>query len=301
MDFITQNRTLRSGLKLLLALCAMSLLGCSQSDEAGQCMAAVQVPGRQAVIIGIDGLRTDAVNPSLTPFLFQLAASQGLAWGRVDVSNGRTQQTYSAPGWVSVLTASWASKHGIVDNSSAGPIKTQTVFERLQSSKPDSHSFFVTSWRPLYDLVQGRLGDLPKTGHAAFFRRDDAAVEQEVLTSWRACQPDLAFIHLDAVDQAGHHGSFDPSDPGYAAAVQETDSRIRRLWEKAFALPSAQGAMPQRLIIFASDHGGIGNTHGRYSETERWAPFLAISPTGYPPAQIKDLVDIGQAALNFVQ
>jgi predicted AlkP superfamily pyrophosphatase or phosphodiesterase len=297
--FNTRNLTLR--LKLLLALCAMSLLGCSQSDEAGQCSAAVQVPGRQAIIIGIDGLRTDAVNPSLTPFLVRLAESQGVAWGRVDVSNGRTQQTLSAPGWISVLTASWVSTHGIVDNSSKGPVKTQTVFERLQSSRPDSRSFFITSWRPLYDLVQGRLRDLPKTRHAEFFRRDDAAVEKEVLATWQACQPDLAFIHLDAVDQAGHHGSFDPSDPGYAAAVQETDSRIRRLWEKAFALPSAQGAMPQRLIIFASDHGGIGNGHGRYSETERWAPFLAISPPGYPPVHIKDLVDIGLVYLNFVQ
>jgi len=90
------------------------------------------------------------------------------------------------------------------------------------------------------------------------------------------------------------------SDPGYAAAVRETDARIRRLWEKAFASPSAQGAIPQRLVVFVSDHGGIGNKHGRYSEAERWAPLLAISPSGYPAVKISELVDIGQASLDFV-
>ena len=249
----------------------------------------------------IDGLRTDAVNPALTPFLYQLAESQGVAWGRVDVSNGRTQQTYSAPGWVSVLTSSWASAHGIVDNSSKGPIKVQTVFERLQDRKADSRSMLVTSWRPLYDLVEGRLRAMPEIHHVALLRENDAAIEHEVLTTWRACQPDLAFIHLDAVDQAGHKGAFDPSDPGYAAAVRATDSRIRRLWEKAFASPSTHGAMPQRLVVFASDHGGTGNGHGRYSEAERWAPLLVISPRGYPAVNIPNLVDIGQASLDFIQ
>lgn len=301
MFFNTLNVNPRSGLTLLVALCVMSLLGCSRSDEVGQCIAAPQVPERQVVIIGIDGLRADAVSPALTPFLFQLAESQGLAWGRVDVSNGRTQQTYSAPGWISVLTSSWVSAHGIVDNSSKGPIKVQTLFERLHGRKADSRSILMTSWRPLYDLVEGRLKALPEIHHAAFLREDDAAVEHEVLTTWRACQPDLAFIHLDAVDQAGHNGAFDPSDPGYAAAVRATDSRIRRLWENAFASPSAQGAMPQRMVVFASDHGGTGNGHGGYSEAERWAPLLAIPPSGYPAVNIRNLVDIGHAALDFVQ
>ncbi|WP_160109473.1 alkaline phosphatase family protein [Pseudomonas izuensis] len=301
LAFNTQNFTLPSGLKLLLTLCAISLLGCSRSEEAGQCRAAPLAPVRQVVIIGIDGLRTDAVNPALAPFLSQLAESRGLAWGKVDVSNGRTQQTYSAPGWISVLTASWASAHGIVDNDSPGPVKSQTVFERLQTRKADSRSLLITSWKPLYDLVEGRLQGLPGLHHAAFLRKNDTAVEQEVLTTWRTCQPDLAFIHLDAVDDAGHHGAFDPSDPGYAAAVRETDARIRRLWEKAFASPSPQGATPQRLVVFISDHGGIGNKHGRYSEAERWAPLLAISPSGYPAVKISELVDIGQTSLDFVQ
>ena len=300
MVFNTQHLALRSGLKLLVALCATSLLGCSRGEEAGHCNAAPQVPVRQVVIIGIDGLRADAISPALTPFLFQLAESRGLAWGKVDVSNGRTQQTYSAPGWISVLTASWASAHGIVDNNSAGPVRVPTVFERLQGRKSDSRSVLITSWKPLYDLVEGRLQALPAIHHAAFLRKDDAAIEQAVLTTWQACQPDLAFIHLDAVDKAGHDGSFDPSDPGYAAAVRDTDSRMRRLWEKAFASPSAQGEMPQRLVVIASDHGGIGNSHGRYSDAERWAPVLAISPPGYPAVNISRLVDIGQASLDFV-
>ncbi|WP_157710810.1 alkaline phosphatase family protein [Pseudomonas sp. PB120] len=301
MVFNTRHFTLSSRLKLLLTLCAISLLGCSRSEETGQCTAAPLAPVRQVIIIGIDGLRTDAVSPVLTPFLSKLAESNGLVWGRVDVSNGRTQQTFSAPGWISVLTSSWASEHGIVDNDSRGPVKSQTVFERLQTRRADSRSMLITSWKPLYDLVEGRLRETSGLHHAAFLRKNDAAVEQEVLTTWPTCQPDLAFIHLDAVDDAGHKGAFDPNDPGYAAAVRETDARIRRLWEKAFASPTAQGARPQRLVFFVSDHGGIGNKHGRFSETERWAPVLAISPAGYPAVKISELVDVGQASLDFVQ
>jgi len=293
--------SLRSGLKLLVALCAISLPGCSPSDEESQCNAAPQAPLRQVVIIGIDGLRADAVSPALTPFLFQLAASHGLAWGRVDVSNGRTQQTYSAPAWVSVLTASWVGAHGIVDNNSPGPVRVETLFERLHDRKAESRSLLITSWKPLNELIQGRLRAVPEIHHGALLLKGDAAVEQAVLTTWQACQPDLAFIHLDAVDAAGHHTAFDPSDPGYAAAVSETDARIRRLWEQALASPSAQGATPRRLVIFVSDHGGVGNGHGRYSEAERWAPLLAIPPSGYPPVSIGSLVDIGRASLEFLQ
>jgi predicted AlkP superfamily pyrophosphatase or phosphodiesterase len=129
----------------------------------------------------------------------------------------------------------------------------------------------------------------------------DAAVEQAVLTTWQACQPDLAFIHLDAVDAAGHATAFDPKNPGYAAAVKETDSRIHRLWAQALAAPSSLGATPQRLVIFASDHGGVGNSHGRYSDAERWAPLLAIPPSGYPAVNIGSLVEVGQASLDFLQ
>lgn len=299
MTFTTRYFTLGSGLKLLIAACAISLIGCQRSDETGHCNAAAQVPARQAIIIGIDGLRADAVSPALTPFLYQLAQSRGLAWGKIDVSNGRTQQTLSAPGWTSVLTSSWVSAHGIVDNNSAGPVKSPTVFERLQARKPDSRSLLITSWATLYDLIEGRLRTLPPIHHAAYLRKDDAAVEQEVLTTWRTCQPDLAFIHLDAVDEAGHKNAFDPSDPGYAAAVRATDARISRLWEKAFTSPSASGATPERLVIFTSDHGGVGNKHGGYSEVERWTPLLVIPPPGYPAVNIGKSVDIGQASLDF--
>lgn len=297
----TRNLTPRAALKLLLVLCTMSLFGCSRSEDTGHCTAAPQPPARQAIIIGIDGLRADAVSPALTPFLSQLAASHGAAWGRLDVSNGRTQQTFSAPGWISVLTGRWASAHGIADNNSAGPVKVPTVFERLPSRKADGRSLLITSWGPLYDLIGQRLKALPELRHASQLRKDDAAVEQEVLTTWRTCQPDLAFIHLDAVDQAGHATAFDPSDASYAAAVRETDARIRRLWEQAIDSPSADSAQPPRLVIFISDHGGAGNNHGRYSETERWAPVLAIAPPGYPAVRIGNLVEISQVALDFIQ
>jgi hypothetical protein len=55
------------------------------------------------------------------------------------------------------------------------------------------------------------------------------------------------------------------------------------------------------LVVCASDHGGTGNGHGRYSEAERWAPLLVISPSGHPAVNIRNLVDIGQASLDFIQ
>ncbi|MNO49041.1 Type I phosphodiesterase / nucleotide pyrophosphatase [compost metagenome] len=253
------------------------------------------------MIIGIDGLRADALGPSSTPFLFQLAQSHGLAWDTVDVSNGRTQQTLSAPGWISVLTARWASAHGIVDNSSAGPVKVETLFERLQATAAESRSLLITPWKPLYALLQGRLQANSALQHASLLREDDAAVEQAVLDTWRTCQPQLAFIHLDAVDEAGHVGAFDLSDAGYATAVRETDARLRRMWENALTLPSADGSMPQRLVIVVSDHGGIGNAHGRYSQAERLAPLLAIAPSASPAVHISELVGVGQASLGFVR
>jgi len=281
----------------LVALCLASLSGCSRNDESGQCSPGAHAPARQAIILGIDGLRADALRPELAPFLLQLADSRGVAWTQVDVSNGRTQQTFSAPGWITVLTGSWAREHGIVDNDSRGPVKVPTVFERLQASNADSRSLFITSWKPLYKLLLERS---PGGHHAGFLRQDDIAVEQQVLTTWRACQPDLAFIHLDAVDQAGHAHAFDPADPAYAAAVRETDARVRRIWEQALAVPSPQGEMPERMVVLVSDHGGVDNHHGRYSDVERMAPLLVLVPAGYPEAPIGYLTGVGQSVLSFI-
>ncbi|OLS64387.1 alkaline phosphatase family protein [Pseudomonas putida] len=215
----------------------------------------------------------------------------------MDVSSGRTQQTFSAPDWITVLTGRWAREHGILDNDSAGPIKVETLFERVEEDVPGSRSLLVTQWKRLYELVRERLDARSGLHHATVLRADDAAIEQEVLGTWRRCQPQLAFIHLDAVDQAGHRGAFDVGDAGYAAAVRETDGRLRRLWESALNVSPG----PERLVIVVSDHGGMGNGHGRYSEAERMAPVLVVMPAGHSAVGVRDLVGVGRVVLEFLR
>ena len=96
-----------------LALGLVLLLAC-RSPRAQP----AKVP-HNAVFILLDGIPADVIEQVDTPALDEIAAAGGYARASVGGAlGGRTETpTISAPGYMSLLTATWADKHNVRGNS----------------------------------------------------------------------------------------------------------------------------------------------------------------------------------------
>jgi predicted AlkP superfamily pyrophosphatase or phosphodiesterase len=103
----------------------------------------------------------------------------------------------------------------------------------------------------------------------------DGAADKRLTTS-------LTFVHLDAVDGAGHAHGW--GSAAYHTSIAIADLQVERLLRAAGAnlpwpdttgmaalstkAPDARGSTDdnQTLVIVASDHGGLGTNHGDLNE-----------------------------------
>ena len=91
-------------------------------------------------------------------------------------------------------------------------------------------------------------------------------------------RPQLTFIHLDHVDDAGHnHGH---GTPEYYAAVAEADRLIGLVLR---GLEDA-GIADRTVVLVTSDHGGVGKKHGGNTMAEIEIPWI-ITARAWPPAR----------------
>lgn len=280
---------------LLVLAATATFPGCTaKSFQLGDCEARPTPPSRQVLLIGVDGLRFDAVSAELTPRLWVFAQRRDSLLRRLDASDNRRQKTYSGPAWISVLTASPAATHGIGDNESRGPIRTATLAQRL-AVNGEARTMILTPWKPLADWLSTEEHEhtLPGARHLlSLTDGGDAGVEAVFRKYWSVCHPDLTFVHLGEVDDAGHASRFSPDEPQYRTAVADTDARIGRLLDQ----------LPTRVLtLVVSDHGGVGNHHGGFEQQERMVPLIINNPSAIPLQKISSLADVGAAALQFLR
>jgi hypothetical protein len=98
------------------------------------------VRGRKALLIGIDGLRPDALPAAQTPNLDRLI-NAGCFTDQAKTS----AVTVSGPAWSSLLTGVWPDKHGVHDNTfegadygrlGAAPGRVHRLGHRLDPHRP---------------------------------------------------------------------------------------------------------------------------------------------------------------------
>lgn len=230
-------------------------------------------PRRKALLIGIDGLRPDALAVASTPNL------DGLIAEGCYTDQARTGEvTVSGPGWSSFLTGVWMDKHGVRDNTFEGSNYGDYphFFARLQEQRPDAFTVSIADWLPIDTHIVG------ETGADYRFARDyeddgdawsvDAAVD--ALTNH---DPDAMFVYFADLDVAGHNHGFHPAAPEYIAQLGEIDGQIG-------VILAAMGDRPTFadeawLVIVSTDHGGtIDGGHGRDIPLHRTIPLIISGP-----------------------
>ncbi|MEM7138359.1 MAG: alkaline phosphatase family protein, partial [Myxococcota bacterium] len=230
------------------------------------------------IVIGIDGLGSDALQAASTPNLDALIASgtASMAAFAGGVPGTPTEQpTLSGPGWTSVLTGVWRDKHGVSDNSFAGERLAEFphVFARIREAKPSAKVGSFVSWGPLNAvLLRGVAVDRAFHATASESRDRDAEVVASASEYLRTANPTAVFVHLGDVDHAGHTLGFQPDNDGYRAAIERADARVGRLAAAMRARPNYGNEA--WLVVVVSDHGGVDTRHGGQRPRERHVPLI---------------------------
>lgn len=228
---------------------------------------------QHVVLIGIDGLSPDGVRTANTPQMDEMMNS-----GAFSMKARSVRPTSSSPNWASMIMGAGPEQHGITSNGwtssnfSISPV-TQgvegifpTIFSLIDNQLPDAVTASIYDWDGISRLFEHSAVDVVINASDAA----DAAKMAEL--TFIQHKPVFTFIHLDHVDHAGHASGW--KSAAYYSAVSEADRLVRDITE---GLDSA-GMLAQTIIIIASDHGGIGTSHGGDSMSELETPWLIDGP-----------------------
>lgn len=243
---------------------------------------------QKTLLIGIDGVqleRLQAINPTN---MNRLTIARAYTGGIVGESS--EQDTFSAPGWATILTGVWKHKHLVATND-AGEANPDypSVFKRIKqaNSQLKVGSFahwgaintqFFTSDISLINQVQSNLSDADVTQAAINFINTGG---------------DFTFVHLDDVDHTGHTYGFGSA---YDASLATADQEVGQLLNAVFARQQQTG--DDWLILVTTDHGreASGYNHGGQSESEKTSFIATNKPLNaeFSPA----IVNVANSNLN---
>jgi predicted AlkP superfamily pyrophosphatase or phosphodiesterase len=265
---------------------------------------------KHALVIGIDGLRVDALQQLATPHLDALIADGTVtydAFAGGELGKPTEQGTWSGPGWSSILTGVWVDKHGVELNDFVGEQFDiyPHFFARIRERAPDAYLSSFVTWGPINETILASAeADEAFWPNESDSAQGDMAVTAAVAAHFAAETPDVVFVQLDEVDHQGHLAGHSPAVPEYANAVETVDSQIGQMLSAVRARPTYH--QESWLVVVTTDHGGTGTAglgHGGQSDEERTIPIIVsggaarsghtISPgpghTAIPPTVTKHL------------
>lgn len=240
---------------LSVLICLFMTAGLAQQKE------------RKAMFIGIDGVRSDALQQAFTPNLDALFAN-----GVSTYDSWNLGITVSGPAWSSMLTGVWEFKHGITNNSYTGANFMQYPYfpNYIKQVDPDIKCVQIITWNPMDDAAKNTGGNVVNADWDLSIDAGDLG--QGLVTASAKIQlldPDLdvLFIHYDEPDAAGHGNGFSPSVVPYMNAIEDVDVQIGEVITALQNRPNY--ANEDWIILGTTDHGGSGFGHGGNSDDER--------------------------------
>ncbi|KTR91309.1 hypothetical protein NS220_14575 [Microbacterium testaceum] len=243
---------------------------------------------RKLLLVGIDGLRVDDAlrAPAVAPRLAAFAAAGVLLPMTMEVP------TISGPGWSSILTGTRIAEHGVVDNLFEGHRlrEYRDLLARAVAQRPDCTTLAAADWLPLVDPdgpgpIIAASPERERAGNHVLIARDgettaygplDAEIAAAVRAHLSATGPDVSFVYLGEVDEAGHrHGGIAPE---YTAAIVRVDSLLGGILDVVAERATTHDE--DWLVAVTTDHGHVdAGGHGGDSALERRS-FLALGRFG---------------------
>lgn len=251
--------------------------------------------GRWVLIIGIDGLRSDAMQQSISPFLYGLSQSPGVYFTD---QNSIEDLTFSGPNWGSLVTGVHWCKHGVEDNDYSDNNLDQTphFFKLVEEAKAELQTISYVNWTPINEHSAAMHADVAPVSGAndqEIFELASAVVGQNLQT------PGVLFLHFDELDGAGHGHGYSPNVPEYAATLSTIDGYIQQI----HALVEERRNDGEEWMVFVvTDHGGDGTGHSGGQDNEHISKtiFYADCPEVNFTSRISEQVDLVPTALDYL-
>jgi len=244
---------------------------------------------RKVLVVGVDGLRGDAVPAADTP---NMDALMGAGAFTLFASTHLEAATVSGPGWTSILTGVDADKHLVVENGGyAGrddrwPTMLRRAYDAGLPTATSIHWFPIQS-----EIIEDGVVNEAIIG-------TDSQVTAGMEELLEEGDFDLHFVHLDDVDGAGHSSGFDPNNAAYLESVRVTDGYLGRLIDAIAGRTSR--SQEDWLVVVTSDHGGVGTSHGGITAEHRAIPLI-ISGDGVSPGEFTGVSAVpGELDAGFV-
>ena len=271
-------------------------------------------PSSKAVFVIVDGIPADVVERVPTPTIDAIAAVGG--YGRATVGGpigepGETP-TISAPGYMSLITGTWANKHNVYKNYGISPdYRYWNLFRLVRSEKPELQLAIFSTWTDNRKILLGEglaeggnwRFDMAVDGlekdEVRFPRRPfdaqiadiDNAVSREAARLIASEGPDLSWVYLQYTDDVAHKYG---ESVEFERAVVQMDKFVNAIWLGVLARQEAHDE--DWLVIVTTDHGRdavTGRTHGAQSRRERtiWMATNSqrLTPDFYAMPEIVDI------------
>jgi len=243
------------------------------------CAVSAQASSKKALLIMLDGLRSDAMYSAPTPNLDSLKDG---SWAE-GYKSAYTLQAHtnldsppsSATNHVAIATGVTATKSKVVYNgdfSKGNFADYPSWLWRARQANPDLVSVWLYNWgadaslpcKATYENTRGGgvEGDV-KIIREACQILDGSFPDTEGVngTKWTHGQDvDAVMLYLDSMDILGHGKGFSVNVDEYFKAMTFYDEQIGQLLAAVKSRPSF--AQEDWMIVVVSDHGGVYRTHG---------------------------------------
>ena len=265
------------------------------------------IPKGRVLVIGIDGVRPDALQIADTPAIDELITAGAFTKNtKILGDRYRDNETISGPGWSSFLTGVWADKHGVNDNTFRGENydKYPHFFAYLKQAFPKAVTGSFVDWEPIDTFIL-RDADVREVCPAS--NKDSLSQKDEKLANKAAeflaqQNPHAVFVYFGQVDEIGHQDGFHPSVPSYLQALQTVDAHVAILVKAIQSRP--EYLAENWLVVISTDHGGRGRKHrGGHDVPEIFTTFLVVSGSSSIQGEIEEpsyIVDIPVTALTHL-
>jgi predicted AlkP superfamily pyrophosphatase or phosphodiesterase len=228
--------------------------------------------------------------------------------------------TISAVGYNSLLTGTWANKHGVIDNSIKNPnYNYPTIFKVFKDQYPSKKIGVFSTWLdnrtklvgdglPVTDNIHvdyHRDGyeldtlQFPHDKNAHYIYLIDEKVVYEAAQVIKDSAPAMSWVYLEYTDDMGHRYG---NSPQLDTAIAMLDKQIGQLMQAVHVREKEYNE--DWLVIITTDHGRdseTGKDHGGQSDGERNTWIVTNKkPNKYAPGQRVAIVDIFPSIAHFM-
>ncbi|KAM9862894.1 alkaline phosphatase family protein [Leucobacter sp. BZR 635] len=269
-----------------LLLGATGVGGAAATPAQAEAPAAATQKTPKTLVVGIDGASFDIMSPESTPTVTAIKAG-GLT-GTSNLPGNPMAPTVSGPGWSTIATGTWPTKHNVTNNNFTNPNYGQfpDYLTRVEQNTPNRSTNVVGTWGPISTTIFGAAVD----SRAQF--GNDTLTTQAAVEKLASPTTDDLFVHLDEVDGAGHGSGS--SSAAYRQALLKADGQIGQMVDTIKARASYQSE--DWLIVITADHGHTpSGGHGGSTKLER-KTFVAAQGSPFAPGTERHDVKISDIA-----